>query len=775
MKNVTFSRVMTLSCWLCGTAALGQDAVTFEQDRDFRDQVGWPAHRGCPIVADFDNDGFMDVYYGGTSCVNGWTPRGVYARSNGDGTFSGDLEAIFENDTTYNRLTSKDTLWIDKENNDYELQDSVIDGKVVMDTVVTQRFVGMKDGLPVSLRGFGSQPFDFNSDGLVDFITLNQGGNDSGLNPRYTLVKNLGGGQFETVEDTALASFNYTGDDNFLFNEGSQYASLVTGDYDRDGYADVLITGVAPEEGRFVKLFRNIGGERFEEVEVFHPLSFDTEPNRKGLYKVSEGVVDAETGVATPGDYTREPTMKAKPLSHGSVAFVDFDNDGWLDIVSTGYADGTEDKASVGVELGGDEIRFYRNLQDGEFQDVTDKFAASAQGILDMSSIGHDPDYEVRDVFSAWGMESGLVLATDFDQDGKMDLLIHGASGGGRPRFSNYLVFGSGEDYASVEEWPTGILPAHSVAKLGVMYADFNGDDIPDFYQRGCCDEICQDESVPEKKDQPYTWSRLFSVSEGTVGAYGHPQYADYWTPECWGARIPESNKGDHQTMDATFGDVNGDGLLDIISTDWTDKNDDVIPSYNKAEAEIVPPEEPSIVGTEMGEGRITLKWERSEMGNGNTAMYNVYARSKDGSVFRILVPANTETGKQLSYPMFGAYATTYSEDCQYYTFDKLPAGEYEVGVQAVNYAYASSPFVTADVTLETGAENVGGVSVPASLTVVLEGDALTVVADDDAQVAVYDTRGAEVGSGMTNKAITVRGEGVFVVKAGGKTAKVVK
>ena len=79
----------------------------------------------------------------------------------------------------------------------------------------------------------------------------------------------------------------------------------------------------------------------------------------------------------------------------------------------------------------------------------------------------------------------------------------------------------------------------------------------------------------------------------------------------------------------------------------------------------------------------------------------------KDGSVFRILVPANLETGKQLAYQMFGTYATTYAENYQYYTFDKLPAGDYTVGVQAVNYAYAATSFVTTDVTLEEGVDGV--------------------------------------------------------------------
>lgn len=63
MKNATFFRMMALLCWIGGVMATqGQDVVTFEQNRDFRDQVGWPVHRGCPIVADFDNDRVLWMY-----------------------------------------------------------------------------------------------------------------------------------------------------------------------------------------------------------------------------------------------------------------------------------------------------------------------------------------------------------------------------------------------------------------------------------------------------------------------------------------------------------------------------------------------------------------------------------------------------------------------------------------------------------------------------------------------------------------------------------------
>ena len=101
------------------------------------------------------------------------------------------------------------------------------------------------------------------------------------------------------------------------------------------------------------------------------------------------------------------------------------------------------------------------------------------------------------------------------------------------------------------------------------------------------------------------------------------------------------------------------------------------------------------------------MKWPASILSNGNVAVHNVYIRNNETGAVRMLVPANTETGKQLAYSMFGAYAVNYSMDeglC-FYVFEKLPAGSYTVGVQAVNYAYLASGFTTTEVTVTDGYE----------------------------------------------------------------------
>lgn len=58
----------------------------------------------------------------------------------------------------------------------------------------------------------------------------------------------------------------------------------MTGDYDKDGFTDVLLCGNGPA-GRYTMLLRNVNGDHFEEARVFNPLPFDEEPTKMGLLK----------------------------------------------------------------------------------------------------------------------------------------------------------------------------------------------------------------------------------------------------------------------------------------------------------------------------------------------------------------------------------------------------------------------------------------------------------------------------------------------------------
>ncbi len=148
-------KMMLGAAALTGVQGLqAQDPLTFEADFTLGDMGGWPSHRSRAFVADFNNDGWMDMYLNGTSENKGWQSRGVLVKNLGDGQFEGVTDAIFDYETTYEKVYSLDTIW--HEDGSYELQDSILDGKVVMDTIVTEKFVGMKNGLPRTAFGQGS-------------------------------------------------------------------------------------------------------------------------------------------------------------------------------------------------------------------------------------------------------------------------------------------------------------------------------------------------------------------------------------------------------------------------------------------------------------------------------------------------------------------------------------------------------------------------------------------------------------------------------------------
>ena len=497
---------------------------------------------------------------------------------------------------------------------------------------------------------------------------------------------------------------------------------------------------------------------------------------KMGLFEETEGGIDPDTGLEVDGEYTEVPTKRPKQMSHGSVVFIDLDGDGWLDIVTTGYCDGRDNMTATGVEQGGNQIRFYHNLQNGEFQDVTNSpsLIEAASQVLD--AYGMTKDGTVADVFRAWGCEEGITVAVDFDQDGRTDLMQLGTQGcsngwGGQRdlKQANCLRNISDGDGFRLEEIPTDITPAAMASCYRFIWVDLNGDDYPDYMTNGWTSK------VNPATGEAAGWGRFVDLSDNST-TYNTYFFNDE-SNEVFGGYLAKSEPSVNN-----FGDFDNDNNMELLTSDYTGspdngRNDQQVISWNNSGVEFTAPNEIGEITATVEKGRVLVKWEASEMNNGNDAMFNVYIQNKETGAMRMVVPANIETGKQLSYAMFGCYVNTGNEDGEAsYLFDKLPMGEYIVGVQAVNYAYQATAWNTTEVTVsESDYDGVASQAVARGMQVVVNGDAIVVTSADDMQVNVYNMQGAEVASGMTNKTIIVNGKGVFVVKAGGKAVKIVK
>lgn len=232
-------------------------------------------------------------------------------------------------------------------------------------------------------------------------------------------------------------------------------------------------------------------------------------------------------------DITQEAGLTRKGWGMG-VAVADFDNDGWQDIYVTGY--------------GGNVL--YRNLGNCKFEDVTEKSGLRVGGF----STG-----------AAWG---------DFDRDGLVDLFV--------PRyvlvdFNKLPVFGSDDKTCKfrgipVQCGPWG-LPGES-----------------DFLFRNRGDGTFEDVSKKAGVDDP---NHYFGM-QGVWADYDNDDWPDLYVTDDAGPNYLYHNKhdgtfeevgllagaalsGDGQelgSMGVDFGDIDHDGNLDIIVSEFTEQPD---------------------------------------------------------------------------------------------------------------------------------------------------------------------------------------------------------
>ncbi len=238
--------------------------------------------------------------------------------------------------------------------------------------------------------GAGVAFLDYDGDGRQDLFFVNSSywpGHEDKKEPTPTmaLYRNNGGGAFEDVTEA-------TGLRVTMYGMG-----VTAGDYDNDGWPDLFVSGVGAN-----RLFHNVqhaGGRRFDDV-------------------------TSSAGVGGPGGWPASGSFVdwAPPVNFSSsAAFLDYDNDGLLDLFVCNYItwspilDLRQDFKLTGIgraygpprAFEGTQCFLYRNLGGGRFEDVS-----ARAGIHVVGELG-------RPLGKSLG-----VLVHDVDEDGWPDIFV---------------------------------------------------------------------------------------------------------------------------------------------------------------------------------------------------------------------------------------------------------------------------------------------------------------------------------------------------------------
>lgn len=295
--------------------------------------TGGIAHDGRDMdaaFADYDNDGYQDLFVA--------TTRGVILyRNNGDGTFSRQTTDI----GLRNSVGGRKMLFADfDQDGDLDLY-LACNGRNKFyrnngDGTFTEQAAAM--GLAGSVAGTDGMDYDdYDQDGDLDILTVNLGGGlslfNNGRHARFTNI-------------TALAKLQYP---------RHQGAAVAFGDYNNDGLPDILVGGAHGA----CSLLRNVNGSRFAE---------------------------------TPA--SRQLSAWLKNVNIEDAAFIDFDNDGRLDLLVAGES----------TVPGGRAVQLFHNEGGGRFSNVTDMLPSMA-------------------------MQAQHISIADFNGDGDDDIFLSGPDG----------------------------------------------------------------------------------------------------------------------------------------------------------------------------------------------------------------------------------------------------------------------------------------------------------------------------------------------------------
>lgn len=509
--------------------------------------------------------------------------------------------------------------------------------------------------------------FDFDNDGNLDVFLAGWDGAK-----RYSgLWKNKGTAGDYAFEEVMMGTFvqvNHGGG-----NRSNRY--VVAGDYDNDGWTDLFIQGQTggDKNTRVSYLYKNVNGTSFQHV---------AKP------------VKNQTGTEKPFIY----------LAGGSAAWGDFDNDGFLDLISSGEAiDGDKYDADYGYS-GSYNGAVYKNNGNGTFSEPI-KFL---------------------------GTEEGDVAWIDYNNDGKLDFTVTGVSWEGDWKWLGDIMINENGAFTKYANSVTGL--AVNKQSISIAVGDANNDGFEDILYMNA-----------DNSDM------IYFNSGGKVDA--NPMFVKY--PLVYSSASVAQRGGT-----ANFVDFNNDNNLDAFLIGYGDDG----ASHgrlmeNKLGEGIVAnnaPNKPTNLAQMVGaNGIVMLTWAAptDDFTPTSALKYNVFITQ--GNKTRMVVPADVTTGRLKVDEVSGLI----KKNTLYKVINVT--GDFSWGVQAVDQSKAASAFAV------YGTSNVKN-ELAQKIFVRNHERGVTLISDNDlsGKMTIYTTTGSivQTKTGLVNGSSFSLSSGIYLI-----------
>ncbi|MBW6515250.1 MAG: VCBS repeat-containing protein [Candidatus Cloacimonetes bacterium] len=468
---------------------------------------------------------------------------------------------------------------------------------------------------------------------------------------------------------------------------GVSQSSIDWGDYDNDGNLDLLVTGVTSSAGRISRVYMNSSDgiltyqENISLVDVSWNSGLWADYTNNGHLDIVISGLTNESQLVTKifnnngdGTFTENTAVNLPGTREGSLNWVDFNNNGWLDLFITGYA---------GTELG-NIARLYQNNGDGtftwreEFEFPGIRYSDSVWG--DLNNNGY-PDliiagrhdnmritklyinnlgngFELQDDSGLPGVESGSLSLGDYNNDGLLDILITGTEVGVTRISRVYKNNGDGT-FSNIANFD-------GVAYSDAIWVDINNNGLLDVAYCGAISGVSGVTAVLTAKLFLNNGNETFS------------EVTDF-----------EPTGLSNSTISAV--DINNNGKTDLIITGMISSTEREFNIYmNQIDIENSIPAPPQILHTIVGEENVTFQWSNGLDAETplNGLSYNVWLKQLNSPNLQLMAPmADLNSGfRKVGRPGNAGYSNSF-------VITGLPDGQYEWAVQTIDSAYAGSMF----------------------------------------------------------------------------------